>query len=56
MEESDDHTLEDSEELNLVLDASSSDVEGDESKIPVGVNLLKCALSSMQRVKDLMKA
>ena len=36
MEESDDHTLEDSEELNLVLDASSSDVEGDETKIPVG--------------------
>ena len=37
MEESDDHTLEDSEELNLVLDASSRDVEGDETKIPVGV-------------------
>ena len=37
MEELDDHTIEESEEFNLVLDVSSSDAEGDESKKPVGV-------------------
>ena len=37
MEESEDHTIEESDEFNLVLDVSSSDVEGDESKKPVGV-------------------
>ena len=37
MEESEDHTIEESEEFNLVLDVSSTDVEEDESKKSVGV-------------------
>ena len=58
MEESDDHTIEESEEFNLVLDVSSSDAEGDESKKRVGVTSQPTEMppSSMQKVKDLMKA
>ena len=37
MEESEDHTTEESEEFNRVLDVSLSDVEEGESKKPVGV-------------------
>ena len=37
MEKSEDLTIEESDELNLVFDASSSDVDEDESKEPVGV-------------------
>ena len=47
MEESEEHTMEESEQFNLVLDVSLNDVEEDESKKPFGVTSLPNEMHSV---------